>query len=121
MQSIVTENRGQKFFRGNPLAFRLFLRMIIPFEGLFKFRGLIDTGAEINVMIKEIYASLPGLVITENPEIAIISHSNYHIPFLEICEDVKVIVGNIKYNVCIFVINFQINYALVLGVFLSVN
>jgi hypothetical protein len=115
MQSIAAKNRGKKFLRGNPLAFRLSSRMTVTFENLFKFRGLIDTGAEINVMTKKIYASLPGLVMTENPEMAIIFHSNHHIPFLGVCEDVKVIVENIKYNVCIFVIDFQANHALVLG------
>jgi hypothetical protein len=89
----------------------------VIFESLFKLRGLIDTGAEINVIIKEIYANLSDLVMTENSEMAIIFHFNYHIPFLGVCEDVKVTVRNIKYNVCIFVINFQANYALVLGVF----
>jgi hypothetical protein len=83
----------------------------VTLESLFKFRGLIDTGAEINVITKEIYASLPGLVMIENFEMAIISHFNYHIPFLGVCEDVKVIVKNIEYNVCIFVIDFQANYA----------
>jgi hypothetical protein len=116
MQSIAAKNRGKRFLRGNPLAFRLFSRMTVIFEGLFKLRGLIDTGAEINVMIKEVYASLFGLVMIENPEIAIISYFNYHIPFLRVCEDVKVIVKNIEYNVCIFVINLQVNYVLVLGV-----
>jgi hypothetical protein len=106
MQSIAAENRERRFLRGNPLAFRLFLRMTVTFEGLFKFRDLIDTGAEINVIIKEIYASLPGLVMIENSEIAMVSHSNYHIPFLGVCEDVKVIVRNIEYDVCIFVIDF---------------
>jgi hypothetical protein len=116
MQSIVAKNRGKRFLRGNPLTFRLSFQIIVIFEDLFKFRGLIDTGAEINVIIKEIYANLSGLVITENPEIAIIFYSNYHIPFLGVCEDVKVIVGDIKYNVCIFVIDFQANHALVLNV-----
>src|SRR5450755_4117684 len=106
MQLIAAKNRERRFLRGNPLAFRLFPRMTVTFEDLLKLRGLIDTGAEINVMTKEIYASLPGLVITENPEIAIVSYSNYHIPFLGICEDVKVTVENIEYNVCIFVIDF---------------
>jgi hypothetical protein len=115
MQSIAVKNREKRFLRGNPLTFRLFLRMTVTLENLFKFRGLIDTGAEINVIIKEIYASLPGLVMTENLEITIVSHSNYYIPFLKVCEDVKVTVKDIKYNVCIFVINFQANYALVLG------
>jgi hypothetical protein len=80
--------------------------MTVIFENLFKLRGLIDTGAEINVIIKEIYANLPGLVMTENPEMAIISYFNHYIPFLGVCEDVKVIVKDIKYNVCIFVIDF---------------
>jgi hypothetical protein len=106
MQSIAAENRERRFLRGNPLVFKLFLRMIVTFEGLLKLRGFIDTGAEINVITKKVYASLPGLVITENLEIAMVSHSNHHIPFLGVCEDVKVIVGNIEYNVCIFVIDF---------------
>src|SRR5450755_1563006 len=117
MQSIAAKNCEKRFLRGNPLTFRLFSRMTVIFEGLLKFRGLIDTGAEINVMIKEVYASLPGLVMTENPEIAMISHSNHHIPFLGVCEDVKVTVKNIEYNVCIFVVDFQTNHALVLGAF----
>jgi hypothetical protein len=103
--------------RGNPLVFQLSFRITVIFESLLKFRGLIDTGAEINVIIKEIYASLPGLMMTENLEMAIISYSNYYIPFLEVCEDVKVTVEDIEYNVCIFIIDFQANYALVLGVF----
>src|SRR5450755_2430114 len=102
MQSIVAENREKRFLRGNPLAFRLFSRITVIFEGLLKLRGLIDTGAEINVITKKIYASLPGLVMTENPKMAMVSHSNYHIPFLGVCEDVKMTVKNIKYNVCIF-------------------
>jgi hypothetical protein len=72
MQSIVAKNREKRFLRGNSLAFRLSSRITVIFENLLKFRGLIDTGAEINVMTKEIYASLPDLVMTENPEIAII-------------------------------------------------
>src|SRR5450755_4468302 len=116
MQSIAAENRGKRFLRGNPLTFRLSPRMTVILESLLKLRGLIDTGAEINVITKKIYASLPGLVMTENLEIAIISHSNHHIPFLGICEDVKVTVGDIEYNVCIFVINFQTNHAFVLSV-----
>jgi hypothetical protein len=87
----------------------------VIFESLLKFRGLIDTGAEINVITKKIYASLPGLVMTENPEMAIISHFNHYIPFLRVCEDVKMTVKNIEYNVCIFVIDLQANHALVLG------
>jgi hypothetical protein len=117
MQSIAAENREKRFLRGNPLAFRLFFRMTVIFESLFKLRGLIDTGAEINVMIKEIYASLPGLVMTENSEMAMVSYFNYYIPFLGVCEDVKVTVEDIEYNVCIFVIDFQTNYVFVLGVF----
>jgi hypothetical protein len=121
MQSIAAENRERKSLRGNPLTFRSSFWMTVTFENLLKFRGLIDTGAEINVMTKEVYASLSGLIMTENPEIAIIFYSNHYIPFLGVCEDVKVIVKNIEYNVCIFVIDFQANHALVLGVFLSVS
>jgi hypothetical protein len=115
MQSIAAENRERKSFRGNPLIFRLFPRMTVIFEDLLKLRGLIDTGAEINVMTKKIYASLPGLVMIENPEIAMVSYSNYYIPFLGVCEDVKVTVEDIEYNVCIFVVDLQANHALVLG------
>jgi hypothetical protein len=115
MQSIAAENREKRFLRKNPLAFRSSPRMTVIFEGLLKCRGLINTGAEINIMTKEVYASLPGLIMIKNPEIAMISHSNYHILFLGVCEDVKVTVGNIEYNVCIFVIDFQANHVLVLG------
>jgi hypothetical protein len=89
--------------------------MTVIFKGLLKFRGLIDTGAEINVMTKKIYASLLSLVMIENPEMVMIFHSNHYIPFLGVCEDVRVIVKDFKYNVCIFVIDFQANYVLVLG------
>jgi hypothetical protein len=85
------------------------------FENSFKFRGLIETGAEINVMTKEVYANLPGLVMTESSEIAMVSYFNYHIPFLGVCEDVRVIVGDIEYNVYIFVIDFQTNHVFVLN------
>jgi hypothetical protein len=115
MQSIAAKNRERKSLRDNPLTFRSSPRITVTLESLLKLRGLIDTGAEINVIIKKIYASLPGLVITENPEIAMVSHSNHHIPFLEICENVKITVKNIEYDVCIFVINLQANHALVLG------
>ena len=106
MHSIAAESREKRFLRGNPLVFRLFPRMTVTLESLLKLRGFIDTGAEIDVITKEIYASLPGLVIIENPKIVMVSHSNHHIPFLGVCEDVKVIIKNIEYNVCIFVIDF---------------
>jgi hypothetical protein len=89
--------------------------MTVILKGLFKFRGLIGTGAEINVIIKKVYASLSGLVMIENPEMVMVFHSNHHIPFLGVCEDVKMTVKDIEYNICIFVIDLQTNHALVLG------
>ena len=76
------------------------------FENLLKLRGFIDTGAKINVITKKIYASLPGLVMIENFEMAIVFYSNYYILFLGVCEDVKVTVKDIEYDICIFVIDF---------------
>jgi hypothetical protein len=43
------------FFRKNPVAFRILLRIIITLNDSVKLRGLINLGAEINYIDKTTY------------------------------------------------------------------
>jgi hypothetical protein len=44
-----------------------------------------------------------------------ISHSNYRVPFIGICKNVRLAVRFIKYEVCLFVIDIKTSHFLVLG------
>jgi hypothetical protein len=45
-----------------------------------------------------------------------ISHSNHRVLFMGVCENVRLAVGFIKYEVCLFVIDVKTSHFLMLGV-----
>jgi hypothetical protein len=45
----------------------------------------------------------------------IISHSNHRILFIEICENIRLAVRLIKYEICLFVIDVKTSYFFILG------
>jgi hypothetical protein len=44
-----------------------------------------------------------------------VSHSNYRVLFMGICENVRLAIKLIKYEVCLFIINVKTSHFLVLG------
>jgi hypothetical protein len=48
--------------------------------------------------------------------IEIISHSNYRVPFIKVCENVRLAVKSIKYEICLFIIDVKTSHSLVLGI-----
>jgi hypothetical protein len=105
------------FFRENPVAFRILFRVIVTLDDSVEFRGLINSNAEINYIDKVTYKQLTDMVMTLSPNIKMISHSNYRVSFIRVCENIRLAVGPIKYEVCLFVIDVKTSYSLVLGVF----
>jgi hypothetical protein len=104
--------------RKNPIIFRILFRVIITLSDSIKLRGLINLDVEINYIDKVIYKQLSGVVMILNLNIEIVSHSNYCIPFIGVCENVRLVVRFIKYKVCLFVIDVKTSYSLVLDTFL---
>jgi hypothetical protein len=45
-----------------------------------------------------------------------ISHSNYRIPFMRVCENIRLAVKLIKYEICLFVIDVKTSHFLILGI-----
>jgi hypothetical protein len=78
-------------------------------------RGFINFNAEINYIDKATYEQLIGMVLILSLNIEIISHSNHRVPFIGICENVRLVVRFIKYKVYLFVIDVKTSYFLVLG------
>jgi hypothetical protein len=103
------------FFRENLIAFRTLLRIIITLNDSVKLRGLINLGAEINYIDKVTYKQLTGVIIILNLNIEMISHSNHRVLFIGICENVRLAVKFIKYEICLFIINVKTSHFLVLG------
>jgi hypothetical protein len=81
-----------------------------------KLRGLINLNVKINYIDKSTYEQLTGIIIILNPNIKIISHSNYRVFFIRIYENVRLAVKPIKYEVCLFIINVKTSYFLMLGI-----
>jgi hypothetical protein len=50
-----------------------------------------------------------------NLNMEIISHSNHRVSFIKICENVRLAIKFIKYEVCLFIIDVKTSYFLVLG------
>jgi hypothetical protein len=57
------------------------------------------------------------VVIILSLNMEMVSHSNYRVSFIGVCENVRLAVGLIKYEVCLFVIDVKTSYFLVLGAF----
>jgi hypothetical protein len=46
----------------------------------------------------------------------IISHSNHRIPFIKICENIRLAIKLIKYEVYLFIINIKTSHFLILDI-----
>jgi hypothetical protein len=51
-----------------------------------------------------------------NLNMEMISHSNYRIPFIEVCENVRLAIKPIKYEICLFVIDVKTSHFLILDI-----
>ena len=78
-----------------------------------KVTALLDTGAEINVMTREVMEDA-GLAIRRGLKLELVSHIGYSRPFLGLCEDVEVAIGGLKTRHPIFVVEHG-DHDLVLG------
>ena len=71
-------------------------------NGIIEYSVLINTGAELNIMIVDV-ADRAGLTIKTRIKIKISSYSEYTSRFLGIIENILISVGSIVYRVNIFV------------------
>ena len=78
-----------------------------------KVTALLDTGAEINVMTREVMEDA-GLAMRRGPKLELVSHTGHSRPFLGLCEDVEVAIGGLKTRHPIFVVEHG-DHDLVLG------
>jgi hypothetical protein len=104
------------FFRENPITFRTLPRVIITLDDSVELRGFIDSGVKINYIDKATYEQLTGMVMILSLNMEIVSYSNYRVSFMGVCENVRLAIGLIKYEVCLFVIDVKTSYSLVLGI-----
>jgi hypothetical protein len=44
-----------------------------------------------------------------------VSHSNHRVPFMGVCENVRLAIRLIKYEIYLFIIDVKTSYSLVLG------
>ncbi len=78
-----------------------------------KVTARLDTGAEINVMTRELMEDA-NLAMRQGPKLDFVSHTGHIRPFLGLCEDVEVAIGRLKTKNPIFVVEAG-DYHLVLG------
>jgi hypothetical protein len=104
-------------FRENPIAFRILSKITITLDDSIELRGFINSGAEINYIDKVIYEQLSDVVIILSLNIEMIFYSNYRIPFMEICENVRLAIKFIKYEIYLFVIDVKTSHFFILGIF----
>ena len=78
-----------------------------------KVTALLDTGAEINVMTREVMEDA-NLAMRRGPKLELVSHTGHSRPFLGLCEDVEVAIGGLKTRHPIFVVEAG-DHDLVLG------
>lgn len=85
----------------------------VQVNGGGKYRGLLDSGAEVNVMTHDIVKA-ESLPMRPYPDINLVSHSGDRRPFMGICEDVELSIGGVAGQHHIFVIDAA-DHQLVLG------
>jgi hypothetical protein len=102
--------------RENPVTFRTLPRITITLNDSVKLRGLINSSAEINYIDKAIYKQLLGIIMILSLNMEIVSHSNYRISFIRICENVRLAIKPIKYEVYLFIINVKTSHSFILGI-----
>ena len=78
-----------------------------------KVTAALDTGAEINVMTREVMEDA-GLAIHRGPKLELVSHTCHCRFFFGFCEDVEVAIGGLKTRHLIFIVENE-NHNLVLG------
>jgi hypothetical protein len=101
-------------FRENPIVFRTLFRIIITLDDSIELRGLINSNAEINYIDKITYKQLTDVVMILSLNMEMISYSNHRVPFIRICENVRLAVKFIEYEICLFIIDVKTSYFLVL-------
>ena len=89
------------------------LKAKVRLEDGSKVTALLDTGAEINVMTREVMEDA-CLAIRRSPKLELVSHTGHSCLFLGFCEDVKVAIGGLKTRHPIFVVENR-DYDRVLG------
>jgi hypothetical protein len=104
------------FFRKNPITFRILFRVTITLDDSVELRGFINLGAEINCIDKATYKQLTGIIMILSLNIEMVSHSNYRVSFMRVCENVRLTVRPIKYEICLFVINVKTSHFLIFGI-----
>jgi hypothetical protein len=55
------------------------------------------------------------MILSLNMEM--VSHSNYRVPFIGVCKNVRLAIKLIKYEICLFVIDVKTSHFLMLGIF----
>jgi hypothetical protein len=103
------------FLRENPVTFRTLSKITVTLNDSVELRGFINLDAEINCIDKATYKQLIGMIMTLSLNMEIISHSNYYVPFIGICENIRLAVRLIKYEVCLFIIDVKTSHSLVFG------
>ena len=104
--SVDARNSHSWYFMGSPKA-------RVRLEDGSKVTALLDTGAEINVMTREVMEDA-GLAMRRGPKLELVSHTGHSRPFLGLCEDVEVAIGGLKTRHPIFVVEHG-DHDLVLG------
>jgi hypothetical protein len=51
-----------------------------------------------------------------NLNMKMVSHSNYRVFFIGVCENIRLAVRLIKYEICLFIIDVKTSYFLILGI-----
>ncbi len=78
-----------------------------------KVTAFLDTGAEINIMTRELMEDA-NLAIRQGPKLELVSHTGNSQHFLGLCEDVEVVIGGLMTRHPIFVVENG-DHDLVLG------
>jgi hypothetical protein len=112
----ISVNAKAASLRENPVAFRTLFKIIVTLDDSVKFRDLINLSAEINCIDKVTYKQLTGMVITLSLNMKMIFHSNYRVPFIRVCENIRLAVKPIKYEIYLFIIDVKTSYFLILGI-----
>ena len=70
-------------------------------EDGFKVIALLDTGTEINIMIRELMEEA-NLAMRKGPKLELVSYTGHSQLFLGLCENVEVVIGGLKIRHSIF-------------------
>ena len=89
------------------------LKAKVRLEDGSKITALLDTGAEIHLMIREIMEDTE-LAKRQGPKLELVSHTGHSQSFLGLCEDVEIEIGGLKTRHPIFVVEAG-DHDLVLG------